>query len=30
MAKKLNVETAIENFNFLLLNGFVLNIGADI
>ena len=30
MVKKLNVEKATENLNFLLLNGFALNVGADI
>ena len=30
MVKKLNVEKAIENLNFLLPNCFALNVGADI
>ena len=30
MDKKLNMEKAIENLNFLLLNGFALSVGADI
>ena len=30
MVKKMNVEKEIENLNFLLLNGFALNVGADI
>ena len=30
MVKKFNVEKAIENLNFSLLNGSALNVGADI